>query len=166
MSKTAFRGSPAHTNGELPKIGSVAHFSKLVKNDLSEVTNENYQGLFKVISIFPSIDTGVCAASVRTFNKEAASLKNTVVLNVALDLPFAMARFCGAEGITNVETLSAFKSSFGKEWGLELIDTPLSGLLARAVVVLSPENKVLYTELVSDIVNEPNYKAALEALKV
>ncbi len=165
MSKTAFRGGPANTIGELPKVGSQALFSKLVKNDLSEVSSDNYKGLYKVISIFPSIDTGVCATSVRTFNKEAASLKNTVVLNVALDLPFAMARFCGAEGINNVETLSAFKSSFGREWGLELTDTPLSGLLARAVVVLSPDNKVLYTELVSDIVNEPNYQAALASIK-
>lgn len=165
MSKTAFRGGPANTNGELPKVGQVALFTKLVKNDLSEVSNENYKGMYKVISIFPSIDTGVCATSVRTFNKEAASLKNTVVLNVALDLPFAMARFCGAEGINNVETLSSFKSSFGKEWGLELIDTPLAGLHARAVIVLSPDDKVLYTELVSDIVNEPNYQAALAVLK-
>lgn len=165
MSKTAFRGGPANTNGELPKVGQVALFTKLVKNDLSEVSNDNYKGMFKVISIFPSIDTGVCATSVRTFNKEAASLKNTVVLNVALDLPFAMARFCGAEGINNVETLSSFKSSFGKEWGLELIDTPLAGLHARAVIVLSPDDKVLYTELVSDIVNEPNYQAALAVLK-
>lgn len=165
MSKTAFRGGPANTNGELPKVGQVALFTKLVKNDLTEVSNENYKGMYKVISIFPSIDTGVCATSVRTFNKEAAGLKNTVVLNVALDLPFAMARFCGAEGINNVETLSSFKSSFGKEWGLELIDTPLAGLHARAVIVLSPEDKVLYTELVSDIVNEPNYQAALAVLK-
>lgn len=165
MSKTAFRGGPANTNGELPKVGQVALFTKLVKNDLTEVSNENYKGMYKVISIFPSIDTGVCATSVRTFNKEAASLKNTVVLNVALDLPFAMARFCGAEGINNVETLSSFKSSFGKEWGLELIDTPLAGLHARAVIVLSPDDKVLYTELVSDIVNEPNYQAALAVLK-
>lgn len=165
MSKTAFRGGPANTNGELPKVGQLALFTKLVKNDLTEVSNENYKGMYKVISIFPSIDTGVCATSVRTFNKEAASLKNTVVLNVALDLPFAMARFCGAEGINNVETLSSFKSSFGKEWGLELIDTPLAGLHARAVIVLSPDDKVLYTELVSDIVNEPNYQAALAVLK-
>ncbi len=165
MAMTAFRGGPANTIGELPKVGSVVSFSKLVKNDLTEVSTDNYKGKNKVISIFPSIDTGVCATSVRTFNKEAATLTNTVVLNVALDLPFAMARFCGAEGINNVETLSAFKSSFGREWGLELTDTPLSGLLARAVVVLSPDNKVLYTELVSDIVNEPNYQAALAVLK-
>ncbi len=165
MAVTAFRGTPTQTNGELPKLGQTALFSKLVKNDLSEVSNETYKGKNKIISIFPSIDTGVCAASVRRFNQEAAKINNTVVLNVALDLPFAMARFCGAEGITNVETLSAFRSSFGREWGLEMTESPLKGLLARAVVVLSPEDKVLHVELVNDIVNEPNYEAALKAIK-
>jgi thiol peroxidase len=139
-------------------------FKNLIRNDLSEVSAETYAGKNKVLNIFPSIDTGVCATSVRTFNKEAADLKNTVVLNVSLDLPFANARFCGAEGIKNCETLSAFRSQFGKETGLVLSDTPLAGLLARAVIILSPENKVLYTELVSDIVKEPNYAAALKAL--
>ena len=165
MAQLTFRGQPAHTTGELPKVGSTVSFSKLVKNDLSEVSAGSYQGKNKVISIFPSIDTGVCAASVRHFNKEAASLKNTVVLNVSMDLPFANARFCGAEGIANCETLSAFRSAFGKEWGLEMKDTPLVGLLARAVVVLSADNKVLYTELVPEITQEPNYEAALKALR-
>lgn len=165
MAITAFRGSPTQTNGELPKLGQTALFSKLVKNDLSEVSNETYKGKNKIISVFPSIDTGVCAASVRRFNQEAASTNNTVILNIALDLPFAMARFCGAEGINNVETLSAFRSSFGREWGLEMTDSPLKGLLARAVIVLSPEDKVLYVELVNDIVNEPNYEAALKTIK-
>jgi thiol peroxidase len=165
MAVTAFRGTPTQTSGELPKLGQTALFSQLVKNDLSEANNETYKGKNKIISIFPSIDTGVCAASVRRFNQEAAKINNTVVLNVALDLPFAMARFCGAEGINNVETLSAFRSSFGREWGLEMTESPLKGLLARAVVVLSPEDKVLHVELVSDIVNEPNYEAALKAIK-
>lgn len=165
MAVTAFRGTPTQTNGELPKLGQTALFSKLVKNDLSEVNNETYKGKNKIISIFPSIDTGVCAASVRRFNQEAAKINNTVVLNVALDLPFAMARFCGAEGINNVETLSAFRSSFGREWGLEMTESPLKGLLARAVVVLSADDKVLHVELVNDIVNEPNYEVALKVIK-
>ncbi len=163
MSKILFNGNAANTNGELPKIGQVVQFDKLVKNDLSEVSLASYAGKTKVLSIFPSIDTGVCATSVRKFNKEATDLKNTVVLNISLDLPFANSRFCSAEGILNCETLSAFRSSFGKDWGLVLTDSPLSGLLARAVIVLSPDNKVIYSELVSDIVKEPNYSAALKS---
>lgn len=165
MATTAFKGQPAHTKGDLPKVGQSVSFSNLVKHDLTETSLENYSGKKKVINIFPSIDTGVCAASVRKFNKEAAELENTVVFNISMDLPFALARFCGAEGIKNCETLSAFRSSFGKEWGLELTDTPLKGLFARSVVVLSKDNKVLYTELVPDITQEPNYEAALTASK-
>lgn len=164
MSTTMFKGQPAHTVGTIPFVGQKVTFSKLVKNDLSEVTAENYAGKYKVLNIFPSIDTGVCAASVRRFNKEAAGLKNTMVLCISQDLPFANARFCGAEGIANCEVLSAFRSNFGKEWGLTLADTVLSGLLARAVIVLSPDDKILYTELVSDITHEPNYEAALKAI--
>lgn len=165
MSKISFKGNPANTVGELPKVGQTVTFSKLVKNDLSEVNSESYAGKIKVLSIFPSIDTGVCASSVRRFNKDAAGLKNTVVLNVSADLPFANARFCGAEGISNCETLSTFKSNFGKDWGVSIADTPLAGLLARAVVILSPENKVLYTELVPEIGQEPNYEAALKFIR-
>jgi thioredoxin-dependent peroxiredoxin len=165
MAKLKFKDGPANTIGDLPKSGAIVTFSKLVKNDLSEVTIEKYAGKNKVINIFPSIDTAVCAMSVRKFNKEAAGLKNTVVLCVSADLPFALGRFCGAEGIANCETLSSFRSSFGKDWGLQLTDTPLAGLLARAVVVLSTENKVLHVELVSDITHEPNYDAALKALR-
>jgi thiol peroxidase len=164
MGKTSFKGQPSHTSGDLPKVGQSANFSQLVRNDLSEVSLETYKGKSKILSIFPSLDTGVCAASVRRFNKEAAQLKNTVVLNVSLDLPFANARFCGAEGISNCETLSAFRSSFGKDWGLKLLDSPLVGLLARAIVILSEDNKVLYTELIPEITQEPNYEAALQAL--
>lgn len=164
MATLNFKGTPANTNGTLPAVGQKVTFSKLVKGDLSEATNSTYAGKRKVLNIFPSIDTGTCAASVRQFNKLASDLNNTVVLNVSLDLPFAQARFCGAEGLKNVENLSGFKSTFGTDWGLTLQDTVLSGLYARAVVVLSEDDKVLHTELVSDIVNEPNYEAALRSL--
>lgn len=164
MATTTFKGQPVNTVGSLPAAGQKVTFTKLVKSDLSEATLETYAGKRKVLNIFPSIDTGTCAASVRQFNKLAADMNNTVVLNISLDLPFAQARFCGAEGIKNCESLSGFKSSFGHDWGLTLLDSPLSGLYARAVVVLSEDNKVLHTELVSDIVNEPNYEAALKFL--
>jgi thiol peroxidase len=165
MAQLKFKNQPAHTVGDLPKPGQTVTFSKLVKNDLSEVSLDKYAGKNKVLNIFPSIDTGVCATSVRKFNKEAAGLKNTVVLCVSADLPFANARFCGAEGISNCETLSSFRSTFGKDWGVQLSDSPLAGLLARAVVVLSTENKVLHVELVPEITLEPNYEAALKALR-
>ena len=164
MAKLAFKGTPAHTAGDLPKVGQAMTFKNLVRNDLSLVSTETFAGKNKVLNIFPSIDTGVCATSVRTFNKEASSLKNTVVLNVSMDLPFANARFCGAEGIKNCETLSAFRSQFGTDFGLVMTDTVLAGLFARAVVILSPDDKVLYTELVPDITQEPNYAAAMKAL--
>lgn len=164
MASLKFRGNPANTNGNLPTVGQKVTFSKLVKSDLSEATNTTYAGKRKVLNIFPSIDTGTCAASVRQFNKLASDMRNTVVLNVSLDLPFAQSRFCGAEGIKNCESLSGFKSTFGTDWGLSLTDSPLAGLYARAVVVLSEDDKVLHTELVGDIVNEPNYEAALKVL--
>lgn len=165
MASLTFKGTPANTIGSLPAVGQKVSFSKLVKGDLSEATNTTYAGKRKVLNIFPSIDTGTCAASVRQFNKLATDMKNTVVLNVSLDLPFAQARFCGTEGIKNCESLSGFKSSFGTDWGLTLTDSPISGLYARAVIVLSEDDKVLHTELVSDIVNEPNYEAALKSLR-
>lgn len=165
MATFTFKGSPAHTNGELPKIGDIFHFSDLIKNDLSAVSHTDFAGKHKVISIFPSIDTGVCAASVRKFNQEAAALKDTVVLNVSLDLPFANARFCGAEGIANCITLSAFRSDFGNKSGLIVTDTPLKGLLARAVIVTDKNDKVTHVELVAELGHEPNYEAALKAVK-
>ena len=164
MAKLNFRGAPAQTKGELPKLGTTLNFNQLVKNDLSVVAVADYGKKRKVLNIFPSIDTGVCATSVRQFNKMAGELTNTVVLNISLDLPFAQARFCGAEGIKNVETLSGFRSQFGDECGLVLQDTPLVGLYARAVIVLNEDNKVIHTEMVSDIVNEPNYEAVLQIL--
>ncbi len=165
MAKTKFKTQPANTTGDLPQVGQAVKFSKLVKNNLTEVSLEDFAGKNKLLNIFPSVDTGVCATSVRKFNQEAANLKNTAVLNISADLPFAQARFCGAEGISNCESLSTFRSSFGKDWGVQMADTPLAGLLARAVIVLSADNKVLYVELVPEITQEPNYQAALKALR-
>lgn len=164
MATTALKGTPVNTIGSLPTTGQTVSFSKLVKSNLDQASLTDYAGKRKVLNIFPSIDTGTCAASVRQFNKLASDMNNTVVLNISLDLPFAQSRFCGAEGIKNCESLSGFKSTFGTDWGLTMTDSALSGLYARAVVVLSEDNKVLHTELVSDIVNEPNYEAALKSL--
>ena len=164
MASITLKGNPVTTVGQLPEKGSTAKDFKLVKGDLSEASLQNYSGKIKVFNIFPSVDTGTCAASVRRFNQEAAKLHNTVVLNVSADLPFAQARFCGAEGIKNVEMLSSFRSTFGKDWGLQMTSSPLAGLLSRAVVVLSPDNKVLYTEQVPEIAQEPNYGNALAAI--
>lgn len=165
MAQIALKGSPVKTSGQLPEKGAGAKDFKLVRSNLSEASLESFAGKRKVLNIFPSIDTGTCAASVRRFNQEASKLDNTVVLNISADLPFAQARFCGAEGIKNCESLSSFRSTFGKDWGLEMLDSPLAGLLSRAVVVLSADNKVLYTEQVPDIVQEPDYERALAALR-
>lgn len=165
MASITLKGNPVNTSGTLPEAGSTAKDFKFVRNDLSEVSLNTYAGKKKVLNIFPSVDTGTCAASVRRFNQEASNLDNTVVLNISADLPFAQARFCGAEGIKNCETVSTFRSSFGKDWGVQITDSPLAGLLSRAVVTLSADNKVLYVEQVSEIVNEPNYEAALASLK-
>lgn len=165
MAKITLKGNPVNTSGELPKTGTPAKDFKLVKTDLSEAGLTNYAGKRKVLNIFPSVDTATCALSVRKFNEKAASLKDTVVLCISADLPFAQKRFCGAEGISNVDALSTFRSTFAKDYGLELTDSPLKGLCSRAVVVLDQENKVLYTEQVSDIVNEPNYDKAIAALQ-
>lgn len=164
MATIMLKGSPVNTTGELPKKGSTAPDFKLTKLDLSEATLASFAGKKKVLNIFPSVDTGTCAMSVRHFNKDAATVKNTVVINISADLPFAQKRFCGAEGITNAETLSTFRSTFAKDYGLQIQDSPMAGLCSRAVVVLDENNKVLYTEQVSDIVNEPNYDAAMKAL--
>ncbi len=165
MAQLNFKGNPVHTNGNLPKVGEKAPDFTLVKNDLSRASLSDYKGKKVVLNIFPSIDTGVCATSVRTFNQDAANLENTVVLCVSKDLPFANARFCGAEGISNVETLSDFDGgSFGANYEVQLVDGPLKGLLARSIVVINENGEVTHTELVSDIVNEPNYSAAISAL--
>lgn len=165
MAELNFKGNPIHTNGNLPKVGEKAPNFTLVKNDLSRVSLSDYKGKNVVLNIFPSIDTGVCATSVRTFNQEASQLENTIVLCVSKDLPFANGRFCGAEGITNVETLSDFDGGgFGNDYEVLLIDGPLKGLLARSIVVVDASGTVVHTELVDDIVNEPNYAAAIDAL--
>ena len=166
MTKITLKGNEFKTIGKLPKVGEKAPKFKLIKNDLSETKLKDYKGSKVILNIFPSLDTGTCAASVRQFNKDASALENTKVLCISRDLPFAQARFCGAEGIENVETLSDFdKGRFGKKYGLTIENGPLANLFSRAIVVLDEKGKVVYTEQVPEIVDEPNYKAALEALK-
>ncbi|MFA7257088.1 MAG: thiol peroxidase, partial [Kiritimatiellales bacterium] len=165
MAQITFKGSLIRTIGELPIKGSLAPDFTLVKQDLSETTLADYKGSPLVLNIFPSIDTGVCAMSVRKFNEKAAALKNTGVLCVSMDLPFAQGRFCGAEGIKNVVTASAFRSSFGDHYGVTIADGPLAGLLSRAVVVVDESGKVIYIEQVPEIAQEPDYDAALSVLK-
>ena len=164
MATVTLKGNPFHTNGDLPATGSKAPAFSLVKTDLSEVSASSLAGKRIVLNIFPSVDTPTCAQSVRTFNAQASSLNNTVVVCASQDLPFALARFCGAEGLNNVIPASAFRSSFGADYGVKLVDGPLAGLTARAVVVLDTDGKVLHTELVSEVAHEPNYDAALKVL--
>lgn len=165
MSIVTLKGNPINTLGNLPAIGSSAPSFNLTKIDLSPASLENYKGKKVVLNIFPSVDTGTCAQSVRQFNQEAAELDNTAILCISKDLPFAQARFCGAEGIKSVEMLSDFKDgSFGKDYEVEFTDGPLKSLLSRAIVVLNENGSVVYTEQVSETTEEPNYKAALEAL--
>ncbi len=155
-----------NSNGEMPQVGSMAPDFCFVKNDLSEMWLKELKGKRVVLNIFPSLDTGVCAASVRRFNQEAANLQNTVVLCVSKDLPFAQSRFCGAEGIDKVETVSTFRCDcFEKGYGLLMADGPLKGLLMRSIVVIDEEGKVVHTELVPEVTQEPDYEAALAALK-
>jgi thioredoxin-dependent peroxiredoxin len=162
MATTALGGTPAHTVGELPALGSDAPAFTLTGSDFSEVTLP--AGSRAVLNIFPSVDTGVCAASVKKFNELASGLADTTVICVSADLPFAQARFCGAEGIENVTAASSFKSGFGTDYGVTLVDSKFEGLLARAVVVVDADGKVAYTELVPEIGQEPDYDGALAAL--
>lgn len=164
MATTAFKQNPVRTTGELPAAGTSAPAFTLVGTDLSEVTSEALSGRRVVLNIFPSVDTGVCAASVRRFNEIAAGLENTAVVCVSKDLPFALGRFCGAEGIENVVAASAFRSSFGEDFGLTQSEGLLEGLLARAVVVLDADGTVLHSQLVPEITTEPDYDAAVAAL--
>ncbi|WP_068427333.1 thiol peroxidase [Piscicoccus intestinalis] len=164
MATTAFKGNPVQTTGELPATGSAAPTIDLVGADMSEVTSDSLSGRRVVLNIFPSVDTGVCATSVRKFNELAAGLENTTVVCASKDLPFALSRFCGAEGIDNVTAASAFRSSFGEDYGVTMTDGPLQGLLARSVVVLDSDGSVAYTELVPEIGQEPDYDAAIAAL--
>lgn len=163
MAQITFRGNPINTVGELPAVGSQAPDFTLTGADLSPVKSDQFRDKPLLLNIFPSIDTPVCATSVRTFNERAAS-SGASVLCVSKDLPFAQARFCGAEGIENVKTASAFRDSFGEDYGVTLADGPMAGLLARAVVVIGTDGKVAYTELVPEIAQEPNYDAALSAV--
>lgn len=166
MAKITLKNNPVNTIAELPKVGSKAPEFRLVKNDLSTATLADYKGSNMVLNIFPSIDTGTCATSVREFNKKAAGLENTQVLCISRDLPFAQSRFCGAEGIENVITLSDFESGqFGKDYGLLITDSPLKGLHSRAVVVIDTEGTIKYTEQVAEITQEPDYQKAIDALK-
>lgn len=164
MATTAFKGNPVTTSGELPAVGSAAPAFELVGSDLAPVTAESLAGKKVVLNIFPSVDTGVCAQSVRTFNEKAAGLENTVVVNASADLPFALKRFCAAEGIENVTSGSSFRSDFATDFGVKMVDGPLAGLCARSVVVLDADGKVIYTQLVDEITTEPDYDAALAAL--
>jgi thiol peroxidase len=165
MATITLGGNPVHTSGELPKVGTKAADFALVKNDLSTVTLADFSGSRLVLNVFPSIDTSTCATSVRKFNEKASGLENTKVLCISRDLPFAQKRFCGAEGLENVVNLSDFKSgSFGKDYGLEIIDGNFEGLHSRAVLVIDEHGMVVYTELVPEIGNEPNYESALATL--
>jgi thiol peroxidase len=164
MANVTLRGNPLTTVGELPEVGSPAPTFSLVGRDLAEITTESLAGKKVVLNIFPSIDTATCAMSVRAFNERAAGRDDTVVVCVSEDLPFAAARFCGAEGIENVQTGSAFRSDFADAYGVKLENGPLAGLAARAVVVLDESGTVTYTELVDEIAQEPDYDAALAAL--
>ena len=162
MAQITLRGTPINTVGDLPAVGSPAPAFSLTGSDLGTVNKDQFSGKPVVLNIFPSIDTPVCATSVRKFNEQASARGLTVVC-VSKDLPFALSRFCAAEGIENVSSASAFRDSFGEDYGLTIVDGPMAGLLARAVVVVGADGKVAYTELVPEIAQEPDYDAALAA---
>ncbi len=166
MAQITLKGNPIHTSGALPKVGLAAPTFTLVKTDLSETGLQDYVGRRVVLNIFPSLDTATCATSVRKFNALASGMPSTTVLCVSADLPFAAARFCTTEGLANVVPASSFRSpAFGETYGLTVTDGPLRGLLARAIVVLDDKGKVIHTQLVSEIAEEPDYEAALSVLK-
>lgn len=166
MATVTMQGNNVNVNGTLPSKGDTVSDFELVGADLGSVKLSDFAGKRKVLNIFPSIDTGVCATSVRKFNEQAAALDNTVVLGISEDLPFAQARFCGAEGIENVKMGSAFRNSqWAEQMGVAIADGPLAGLTARAVVVLDEDNTVLHSQLVPEITSEPDYDAALDAAK-
>lgn len=165
MAKVKLAGNPVNTKGELPPKGKKAPKVKLVKNNLQETTLDDFAGKRIVMNVFPSLDTSTCATSVRKFNTLASEMDNTVVLAISKDLPFAMERFCSTEGLENVIPLSAFRSSeFGADYGMEIVDGPLAGLLARSIIVIDENGDVIYEELVPEITEEPNYTAVLEVL--
>ncbi len=165
METIFFNGTAVKTYGTVPVAGEKAPEFKLTDKNLKEITEKDFEGKKIVLNVFPSLDTAVCAASVRRFNQEAAKFKDTVVLCVSMDLPFAMTRFCTAEGIDGVIPASAFRSpDFGKQYGLTMVDGPLAGLLARAVLILDEKRNVIYSDLVSEITNEPDYDGAIYVL--
>ncbi|TBU97788.1 thiol peroxidase [Stutzerimonas kirkiae] len=165
MTRVTLKGNPVQVDGHLPQVGQQAPAFSLVGGDLSDVTLASLAGKRKVLNIFPSVDTPTCATSVRKFNSEASRLSNTLVLCISADLPFAQARFCGAEGLENVISLSTLRSAaFLEDYGVAISTGPLAGLAARAVVVLDEQDKVLHSELVAEIANEPDYAAALAVL--
>ncbi len=164
MATVTLGGNPVNTSGDLPAVGSSAPAFSLIGSDLGELTHEHVAGKKVVLNIFPSIDTPTCATSVRQFNERAGGRDDVVVVCISEDLPFAQSRFCGAEGIEGVITASSFRSDFGSDYGVELIDGKLAGLLGRAVVVVDESGTVVHTELVAEIANEPDYEAALAAL--
>lgn len=166
MSEIKLKGNPIHTSGSLPKAGSAAPDFRLTKTDLSDASLKDFAGKRVLLNIFPSVDTGVCASSMRAFNVEAAKFDNVAILGISKDLPFAHKRFCAAEGIDKVVSLSELRDgSFGEAYGVRIQDGPMAGLLSRAVVIIDETGKVVYTEQVPDIVQEPDYAAALAALK-
>jgi thiol peroxidase len=166
MATITLKGNPIHTAGELPKPGTRAPDFKLTRRDLADVSLKDFAGKRKLLNIVPSLDTGVCAASARRFNQEAAKVDNAVILTVSLDLPFAQGRFCEAEGIDKVVMLSELRDRrFGEDWGVRIVDGPLAGLLSRAVVILDADDAVLYVQQVPEIGQEPDYAAALQALR-
>ncbi len=165
MATIKFHGEDVHTVGNLPEKGSQLQDFTLVANDLSEKSLSDFAGKKLILSIFPSVNTGVCANSVRNFNKKAADLDDAIVLCISKDLPFAQAQFCGAEGLKNVVTLSDFRSDLGHAYGVQMADGPLKGLLSRAVIVTDAQGKIVYTEQVQEVTDEPDYDAALEAAR-
>lgn len=166
METVYFKGTPCHTYGTMPVAGDKAPCFTLIDADLKEIKCSDYEGKRIVLNIFPSLDTPVCAASIRRFNVEAAGLPDTAVICVSMDLPFAAKRFCTAEGIDGVTVASAFRAPlFREEYGVEMVDGPLAGLLARAVIVIDKDRKVIYSQLVDEITNEPDYDAAISVLR-
>lgn len=165
MAQVTLQGNPVEVAGSFLQTGDAAPDFVLTGADLSDKKLADFSGKRKILNIFPSVDTGVCAQSVRKFNEEAASLPNTAVLCISADLPFAQSRFCGAEGIENVTMLSSFRSDFAKQYGVQMVSGALAGLTARSVVVLDENNRVLHSQLVSEIADEPDYQAALAAVR-
>ncbi|MCF6251719.1 MAG: thiol peroxidase [Methylococcaceae bacterium] len=165
MATITFQGKPLNTSGDLPAIGSTAPDFSLVSGQLKDLSLADFSGKRKIFSIVPSLDTPTCAASTRIFNQKADSLENTVVLVISADLPFAQGRFCEAEGLKDVIPLSTFRSNFAEEYGVKIVDTILAGLTARAIVIIDEQDQVIYTELVSEVADEPDYESALAALK-